>query len=310
MAAERSIRSALGFLVTTLHSTSPLWKAAGPSRRSFSPRMGTSTERPSMAWIDVGGWNRSFSMDAAREPDGSPSASARLRRRQRIPSAPCIESSGLLYGTTYDGGAGARTVFGSDFRASSRLCTPSAAFQRRADPRRSLVVGSGSTAHLLGVATALRPEPSSAWIRPDTTVVWNFGDVADGKTRSRVAGGAEACMERPVWALGSFHCTARSSVGPRTCRPQILSMTACPVVGTSRHSGSAQGKLFAVGGRCSLGDVRRASGDERGRRGAETIELLTPVDLSPGTLNDVTVTEADVNTATLERAWLRDFSTY
>ncbi|HEY1435552.1 MAG TPA: hypothetical protein VGG65_09270, partial [Thermoanaerobaculia bacterium] len=86
-----------------------------------------------------------------------------------------------------------------------------------------------------------------------------------------------------------------------------LTKTAGPVRVAPGDPVEIKGLLFTVGGPAASVTVGAFAATNVLVENPETLDLVTPIDLSPGTLNDVTLTTEDATTSTLPRAWLGDF---
>ncbi|HWZ84799.1 MAG TPA: choice-of-anchor tandem repeat GloVer-containing protein [Thermoanaerobaculia bacterium] len=236
------------------------------------------------------------------------------------PSGRLIESAGYLYGTTEEGGtSGLGTVFRVNISTSPGLVEILHSFGATpndgTDPSGSLVslgglfYGTTLTGGQFSGGTLFQIDSSGS-----TTILHNFGGAFDGI-------GPEPLVAVP--------------------RPAFCILCSDRLYGTTNAGGlSGHGTIYlfdfspfaVIHLQPIAGPVRVAPGDPVQIRGEgfstgqpvsvmigglaatrvevldpETINAFTPVDLQPGTLNDVTVTSPTGLAQTFEHAWLADF---
>jgi len=108
----------------------------------------------------------------------------------------------------------------------------------------------------------------------------------------------------------TYYCTVHGTamqgtviVGPPPPAPTVTSVAPTSGPAGSGNAVSITGTNFVTGATVTVGGVA-ATGVSF--VGATTLDATTPV-LSPGTLNDVVVTNPDTQTGTLTQGWLADF---
>jgi uncharacterized repeat protein (TIGR03803 family) len=229
------------------------------------------------------------------------------------PYGAVIESSGFIYGTTLVGGQGEGTVYRSDFSGTFSSLhffsgnpdgdEPEAGLVRVGNYFYGTTVFGGNVDGLSG--TLFRMDSSG-----NMTILWNFGDIAaDGQGPSAELLPVSNSLYGTTFCgpFGAIHCSGTVFRWSGPLAVHKLLPKAGPVFVAPGVPVQIRGGVFPVGGAPPPVKFGGLHATNVVVVDPQTIELLTPVDLSPGALYDVTVTAEDGTETTLERAWLGDF---
>jgi uncharacterized repeat protein (TIGR03803 family) len=235
------------------------------------------------------------------------------------PNGGLTESSGYLYGTTLGGGTlGFGTAFRIDFSGNLTILHNFAGSPSEgSNPSGSLVTLAGDlygTTYSGGqysAGTLFQMDSSNA-----VTTLHHFGGAGDSRLPGRLLAveGPILCLSCPRRLIGATSGDLgfgddMGSVFSFDFSPLVivrLVPTAGPVRVAPGDPVQIHGEGFPVGALVSV-TIGGLPATDVQVLDSQTISALTPVDLPPGTLNDVSVTSPAGTEETIQALWLGDF---
>ena len=224
-----------------------------------------------------------------------------------IPWGRLVENSGELYGATLSGGPShAGTAYRLDLAGNLTLLHAFAGPPGDGEEPRAGLARIGTNFY---GTTDLGGQYNGGTVYQtdffgNTSIVHDFGDSGDGQRPNApllADGSVLYGTNGPGFSTGTIYIL--------TFKPIMIKLkkTAGPVRVAPGDPVEIDGLLFTVGGRVPALTFGGLPATDVVVENPETLDLLTPVDLASGSLNDVTLTMEDGTVSTLPRAWLADF---